>query len=512
MNPVKIRIIVSAVVLILFVFLFLGTEKLSVFLAQMLLPWQFVPALISIITKQEILFVSGFIFIIIATIVFGRVYCSFLCPLGALQDFFIALSGRIGLQRKHYFQKSYSLIRYSILGVTVMTAVLGSLVLLNLLDPFSLFGRTVSSLGEPLIAGINKTATGILKQFDVYLFNKNLHFLPFSVLGITAGLFILILFMSMRYGRLYCNTICPVGALLGLLCRISVFKFVIAYAGCNECRRCEIVCKAGCIDLTNRTIDQSRCVGCFNCLQACPQAAISYRPSLAAADDKDWLPARRAFILSSVAAAGSVLLALNSNVRSLAGISLIKGNQPITPPGSFGVSRFRQTCSACHLCVSICPTKVITPAFAAYGISGFMQPAMDYENSFCDFACNACGEICPTGAIMPLSLEEKKLTQIGVVDLLKDKCIVYAKNQNCGACLEVCPTHALSSIDKNNILYPETDIQYCIGCGACEKACPTDPKSIIVKSNLIHKKAAIYVDRMETLRQKKGPDKSFPFR
>lgn len=511
MNLVKIRIIFSSIVFSLFVLLFLGAEKLSVFLAQILLPLQFVPALISIIVRPEILFVAGFIFIIIISLVLGRVYCSFLCPLGALQDFFIALSRRIGWQHKHNFQKSHNLIRYSILGLTFITALLGSLVLLNLLDPFSLFGRIVSNLGEPLTAVINKASTFILKQFDVYLFNKTLPFLPFSVLGITLGLFILILYMSMRYGRLYCNTICPLGALLGLLSRVSIFKFAIDPANCNECRKCEWVCKASCINSQNATIDQSRCISCFNCLHACSQATISYRPSLIAANDKDWLPARRVFIFGSIAAVGSVLLALNSNVRNFVNNYSAKNSLPITPPGSLSVSRFTQTCSACHLCVSRCPTKVITPTFTAYGITGLMQPKMDYEKSFCDYECNICGKICPTGAIMPLALAEKKLTQLGVADLLKDKCIVYTKNENCGACLEVCPTHTLYSLNKNNILYPETDTQYCIGCGACERACPTNPKSIIVKPNLIHKKAAKYVDRPEAVQQKKREDKSFPF-
>ncbi len=511
MNQVKIRIIVSSFVFILFVLLFLGTEKVSVFLAKILLPLQFVPALISVITKPEVLIVSGFVFIIIVSIVLGRVYCSFLCPLGALQDFFIALSRRIGWQHKYNFQKSHNVIRYSILGLTFITVLLGSLALLNLLDPFSLFGRIISHLGEPLTVGINKAVAGILKYFNIYLFNKNMFFLPFSVLGITAGFFILILFMSMRYGRLYCNTICPVGTLLGLLSRVSVFKFAIDSTNCNECRQCERVCKAGCIYSQNATIDQSRCISCFNCLHACPQKTISYRPSFVAADDKDWLPARRTFIFGSVAAVGSVLLALNSNVRNFFSNYSAKGGLPITPPGSLSVSRFTNTCSACHLCVSICPTKVITPAFAAYGISGFMQPKMDYEKGFCDYECNVCGKVCPTGAIMPIALAEKKLTQLGLADLQKDKCIVYTKNENCGACLEVCPTHTLYSINKNNILYPETDTQYCIGCGACEKACPTDPKSIVVHANPIHKKAAKYIDRPETASQKKGEDKSFPF-
>jgi ferredoxin len=338
-----------------------------------------------------------------------------------------------------------------------------------------------------------------------------MYFLPLSVLLVTTGFFILLIFMSMRYGRLYCNTICPVGTLLGIFSRIAIFKFFLDPANCNECLKCEGVCKAGCIDSKNATIDQSRCISCFNCLRACSQKSTTFRPSRVTANKQDWLPARRAFIFGSVATVGSVFLAMNSNVRDLVNNYSAKRSLPVTPPGSRSVSRFTNTCSACHSCVSTCPTKVITPAFLAYGVTGLMQPKMDYEKGFCDYECNVCGKVCPTGAIVPVTLAEKKLIQLGLADLQKDKCIVYTKKENCGACLEVCPTHTLYSVNKNNILYPETDLQYCIGCGACERACPTDPKSIIVHANQIHKKAAKYIDRQDAIKQKKGEDKSFPF-
>jgi ferredoxin len=212
-----------------------------------------------------------------------------------------------------------------------------------------------------------------------------------------------------------------------------------------------------------------------------------------------------------MAVAGSGLFMFNSGLRNLLGSAHASPSQPITPPGSVGLNHFTQACTACHLCVSACPTKVITPSFLGYGISGLLQPHMNYEKSSCDYECNVCGRVCPTGAILPLPLIEKKFTQIGTVELLKDKCVVYVNKTNCGACGEVCPTHTISFIDKENILYPEVDTQYCIGCGACEKACPTAPKSIVVRPNPVHKKAAKYVRKEIPVRQKKAPDKDFPF-
>jgi ferredoxin len=154
---------------------------------------------------------------------------------------------------------------------------------------------------------------------------------------------------------------------------------------------------------------------------------------------------------------------------------------------------------------------VLTPTFAAFGPSGLLQPKMNYEKSSCDYECNACGRICPTGAILPIGLDEKKLTQIGEAELLKDVCVVFVDHQNCGACGEVCPTHAIRFTDRENILYPEIDKQYCIGCGACQLACPTTPRSIVVHANPVHKKAEKYVHPETPVDQKIPAGQDFPF-
>jgi polyferredoxin len=511
LNLVKIRIVISLLVFTLFLLLFLGGEKLSVFLSSTLLPFQFVPALIRILTKPATLFIFGFVSVFVVTLIFGRVYCSFLCPMGSLQDIFIALSRKIGWRKKHSYQRPLNWLRNSVLGLTIVTAAMGSMSLLNLLDPYSLTGRLITQFALPLFFWIYNTVVSLLTNFNIYLFSKETAYLPLLVWLATFGFFILIMVMSVRYGRLYCNTLCPVGTLLGLISRISLFKFVIDDTSCHECVRCAGVCKAGCIDPQSAMIDQSRCVNCFNCLFACPQSIVSYRPSWRKAKGGTWSPARRGFLIGSVAAGGSALFMLNSNIRNLLSAVPSPKIPPITPPGSVSLAHFTQSCSACHLCVSACPTKVITPSFLDYGIGGLLQPLMNYSKSFCDYECNICGRVCPTGAILPLSLEEKKFTQIGTVDLLKEKCVVYVDKNNCGACGEVCPTHTISFIDKGNILYPETDTQYCIGCGACEKACPTTPKSIVVRPNPVHKKAAKYIAKASPVLQKKAPDKDFPF-
>lgn len=511
MKLAKIRIAVSLLVFILFIFLFLGGETLSECLSNILLPFQLVPALIRILTKPGAIFILGFVSVFIITLIFGRVYCSFLCPLGFLQDIFIALSRKIGWHKKHSYQMPHNWLRYLILCLVIVPAALGSMSLLNLLDPYSLAGRMITHFIQPLFVRIYNAAVNLLTNLDIYLFSKETASLPLSVLLVTCGFFILILILSAFYGRLYCNSLCPVGTLLGLISRVSVFKFVVDRTRCHECVRCEGVCKAGCIDPQTAAIDQSRCVNCFNCLEACSKSVVGYRPSWGKAQDVAWSPARRGFLIGSVAAFASGLIMFNSGIRNFLGTANVSSKPPITPPGSGSVEHFTQTCSACHLCVSICPTKVITPTFLEYGIGGLLQPKMNYTESFCDYECNLCGKVCPTGAILPLALDDKKLTQIGTVDLLKEKCVVFVDKKNCGACGEVCPTHTISFIDKNNILYPEVEAKYCIGCGACEKSCPTMPKSIVVRSNPVHKKAAKYIAKILPVLQKKAQDHDFPF-
>lgn len=511
MNPVRLRIAVSLFIFTLFLLLFCGPEKISVFLSQTLLPFQFVPALIRIITEPAAIFIAGFVLIILMTAIFGRVYCSFLCPLGALQDFFIALSKKSGWRKTHSFQKPLNVLRYTLLGLTIITAALGSMTLLNLLDPYSLAGRLITQFVLPLFILIYNAAVSLMKFFDIYLFSKDtVHLTIYSIL-INSGLLVLILILSFRYGRLYCNSLCPVGTFLGLISNVSLFRFVIEKAGCSGCANCETVCKAGCIDTQNAVIDQSRCVTCFNCVSACPQSVVSYRSSIKNTEGEKWSPLRRGFLIGSVAASTYVLSLGSSGIRNILHTTQASSAPPVTPPGSVGLDHFTNSCTACHLCVSACPTRVLTPSFLEYGAAGLLQPKMNYPESYCEYECTICGKVCPTGAIEPLSVDEKKITQIGVVDLLKDKCVVYVNHQNCGACVEVCPTKTITFTDKDNILYPDVDNKYCIGCGACSKACPTTPKSIVVNANPVHKKAVKQAGGGVGIKQKDATPKDFPF-
>jgi len=508
---IKTRIVFSTFIFTLFILLFFSGEKTASLLSPVLLSFQFVPALLKVISNPGILVITGLIFLLVITLLFGRVYCSFLCPLGVMQDFSIALSRRFGWLKNHSFQKPLGWLRYSILTLTIALALFGSFVLVNLLDPYSLTGRIINHVLEPAFVWLYNTAIEIPKFFNIYLFQKETAYIPLFALVITLLFFLGILFASARYGRLYCNTVCPVGSLLGLISRFSIFKFTLDENHCTQCLRCETVCKAGCINPNEKTIDMTRCVACFNCVAACPQPAIKYQYASSFKTQNKWSAQRRGFIIGSAAAVFSVLLVFNDRMR--AAIAATRRNQkpPVTPPGAIRLRRFTHSCSACHLCVSACPTKVLTPSFFEYGAAGLMQPLMDFEKSFCDYECNACGKVCPTGAIQPLPLEVKKLVQIGKAEIFEEICVVYVDHNNCGACGEVCPTHAISFIDKKNILYPKVDTEYCIGCGACQLVCPTTPKSIVVHALDVHEQAVKYVHTPKPATREQIPGTDFPF-
>jgi ferredoxin len=507
---IKTRRILSFAIFILFVLLFAGAEKMSAVLSGILPPLQFVPALLRTLTRPDVVFLAGLAFILLITMLFGRVYCSFLCPLGTLQDLLMAGSKRLGLRPAPSYAKPLNVLRYGLLALTAATALFGSLSLVILLDPYSLTGRMLTHFLQPLAAHAYNLFILVLKPFDLYLHPKQTTFIPLAVGAATGGFVLLVSVLAIRHGRLYCNTICPVGTLLGLLSRSSVFHFALHPKTCLACRRCESACKAACIDPQNAAVDMSRCVGCFNCLDACSSGVIRYQKRQRQPKTSRWSPSRRRLILAGIAAA-SGFWALNANLRECFSARDAGANPAVTPPGSISAQRFSQACTACSLCVSACPTRVLTPTLTAFGLSGPLQPKMNYEKSYCDYECDVCGRVCPTGAILPIGLEEKKLTQIGEAELLKDICVVYVDDRNCGACGEVCPTHAIRFTEKETILYPEIDRQYCIGCGACQLACPTTPRSIVVHARPEHKKAQKYIHPETSGESRTSSDQDFPF-
>ncbi|PKP23451.1 MAG: hypothetical protein CVU06_08185 [Bacteroidetes bacterium HGW-Bacteroidetes-22] len=384
----------------------------------------------------------------------------------------------------------------------VVMALVGIMVPVVLTDPFSIFGRMMTHLAHPMVTGLNNLFSGWLSQADVFWLK------PRTTTGFHAGAFLtglsltlIVGVMAFRSGRLWCNTVCPAGTLLGLISRTALWRINLDKAKCTSCGLCSSVCKAQCIDVKERKVDFDRCVGCMNCLNTCRQGGVKY----------EWLPKQPAPGSTKTPAMGegrrttlkafallAVTVAMTKIKAATDVFSLKKAVKPnnrshfVSPPGSLGIDRFNDVCTACHLCVSACPTRVLQPSFTEYGLKGFLQPFMDYHSNFCNFECTRCGEVCPTGAITALLPEVKKRVQTGIAHFVKENCVVNTDETSCGACSEHCPTKAVHMVEyKPGLLIPEVNDSICVGCGACEYACPTLPnRAIFVDGNLVHKVAS----------------------
>lgn len=501
----RIRIVFSTLIFIYFVLVFIDFKSLipSKYI-NVLVFLQFIPSILKFSDLKTIA-ACGFLIVLFLTLITGRTYCSFLCPLGIGQDLNSRFGGRIKKKFRRYgFKKPFTILRYSLLAATLIVTMVWGIYMITLLDPYSIFGRLMTYFVKPVAILINNYASGILGKFDVYtLSNIPVKGFPLILYAIPAAFFLLVGGLSLAKGRLYCNMICPVGTFLGLISKISLFRIKFDEKACTRCGRCAIRCKSSCIDFLSHDIDLSRCVSCFNCIHTCNDNAISYglvefrkkKEAVEKAEEKVQEPdeSRRKVIV------GSLLL-----LFGLSGISkgqektapkpkkesTVKENRtcPVCPPGGLNIDEFNKECIACSLCINACPNGVLQPSYKEYGIAGMMQPVMDYHKSFCTYNCTKCTEICPTSALHPLVLEAKKLTQIGKAQFIKDNCIVKTENTACGACSESCPTKACHMIAyKGNLVIPEVDEDICVGCGHCEFACPASPyKAIFVDGNRIH--------------------------
>lgn len=435
------------------------------------------------------------------TLVCGRVYCSVICPLGVFQDIVSWLSGK-RKRKKNRFRYSPALtwLRYGVLGVFIVALIAGVHSFVALLAPYSSYGRIASSFFAPVYQWANNGLAYLAERADSYAFYETEVWLKSLPTLIIAGVtLIVIIVLAARNGRTYCNTICPVGTVLGLLSKYSLLKPVIDTTKCNGCGLCARNCKASCIDSKAHKIDYTRCVACMDCIGKCHKHAISYTRRSAVAQptatQKPTDESRRNFLsLSALFATTAALKAQEKTVDG--GLATIEDKKiperatHITPPGSISARHFAQHCTACQLCVSVCPTHVLRPST---DLLKLMQPESSYERGYCRPECTKCSDVCPAGAIRPISVEEKSSTQIGHAVWVKDNCVCLTDGVNCGNCARHCPAGAILMIpsDPDNaesVKIPAVNVERCIGCGACENLCPARPFS------------AIYVEGHETHR------------
>lgn len=461
---------------------------------------QFLPALLA-------LNVGVVAALVLLTLLFGRVYCSVICPLGIMQDGISWLAEK-GKKNRFRYSPALSWLRYGVLAVFVVALVAGAGQLVALLAPYSAYGRIVSNLLAPFWQWGNNLLAYFAERADSYAFYPvDVWMKGFSTFAIAAVTFIALIILAWRNGRTYCNTICPVGTLLGFVARYSWLKPVIDTDKCIDCNRCARNCKAACINIKEHRIDYSRCVSCMNCIGKCPKDAIHYThpsgkkplpvetPSNVSAEKQEAANSRRRFLaIGATFATSAALKAQEKKVDG--GLAVIEDKKiparstPITPPGSDSLRNFAQHCTACQLCVSACPNQVLRPSS---GLSTLMQPEMSFERGYCRWECTRCSEICPTGAINLITKEEKSATQLGHAVWIKENCVPLTDEVDCGNCARHCPAGAILMVPSDPDMsdspkIPVINTERCIGCGACENLCPSRPFSAIyVEGHEMHR-------------------------
>lgn len=492
----KIRIALSVLLFALITFYFLDFADLLPNSFHVVAHLQFIPALLS-------LSVGLLVFLVILTLLFGRVYCSTICPMGVYQDIVRCVALFFSKKRKRYpFSPAKNILRWSVVALTAIAYVCGFTVVLALLDPYSAYGRMVVNVFKPVYMAGNNLLESLFARFDNYTFYQvDASILDLSSLIIAGVTAIVIGYLAWRHGRTWCNTLCPVGTVLGLLSKFALFKVRIDMSKCNSCGACGTKCKASCIHSSEHAIDYSRCVGCFDCLETCNKKALVYRLPFASAKQES-NASRRRFLLTGLATATvapQIWAQAKAAAAALGGKKAFQTEHPITPPGSVSREHFESQCTSCHLCVSKCPSHVLKPAFMEYGLGGMMQPTVNFDKGFCNFDCTVCGDICPNGAIRPLTLEQKHLTQMGYVVFIEENCIVYTDGTSCGACSEHCPTQAIAMVPyKDGLTIPHVNTDICVGCGGCEYVCPARPfRAVHIEGNPIQKEAKPFTEKKE---------------
>ena len=486
----KIRTILAAVILVLITLLFLDfTGTLHCWLGW-LAKIQFLPAVMAL---NVIVVVA----LVLLTLVFGRIYCSVICPLGIFQDVLARFHRK---KNKYSYSAELKWLRYPMLMVFVIAGVSGVGSLFQLLAPYSAYGRIATMIFQPIWKFGNNLLAMVAEHYESYAFYSVDTWMRSLPVFIIAAVTLVVLFvLAWRGGRTYCNTICPVGTILSFFARFSWLKIRFDEDKCKNCSLCSKNCKAACIDFKTHTVDYSRCVVCGNCIDSCKFGALKYTgragqtPKIGEAGNID--TSKRSFLLASALVTTAAMAQKKEKLMD-GGLADIEDKVaperqiPLAPPGSLSLRNFATHCTGCQLCVSECPNQVLRPSS---DLMHLMLPLMSYEHGYCRPECTRCSEVCPAGAIKKVDKPEKSSIQIGHAVWIKKNCVVLTDEVECGNCARHCPSGAIEMVpldpdNEESPMVPAINEAACIGCGACEYVCPSRPFSAIyVEGHEVHK-------------------------
>ena len=488
----NVRIALAVTMFLLVNLLFLGIGWGATLHIAWVAKIQFLPALLAL--NYGVLAV-----LIILTLIFGRLYCSIICPLGVMQDVF-GFFGKKARKNRYSHSPEKRWLRYTVFAVFAVCLILGFAPVTTLLAPYSAYGRIVNSLFRPLYDLLGNGLAALEGKYmpDSYVFDSVQLWMRSVTTFVIAFLTLIILgILAWRNGRTYCNTVCPVGTMLSFFSRFSLLRMQFNHDKCKRCMLCEKNCKASAIDVKAGTVDYSRCVVCGECEKVCKHDAMNYKPVVV--KDRDHFHEdkpdmnKRAFITGAAVAVGTAAMA-ETKIKVDGGLAVIEDKvaphreTPVTPPGSVSAYNMNRHCTACQLCVSACPNNVLRPSSDPMRL---MQPELSFERGYCRPECTHCSHVCPTGAIQKISREQKTAIHIGHAVWLEPNCIPGTNGDSCGLCAKHCPVWAIAMDDREIngriVSVPVVDADKCIGCGKCENLCPARPFSaIIVEGNTMH--------------------------
>jgi polyferredoxin len=489
-----IRKVVQILILVLFLIFFVGSHagRISGSLASIPLRLDPLIALTHMLASREVLAGSSLALISLGiTLLAGRAWCGWLCPLGTLLDLF---SLRRWRQRKWNPPESLRQIKYVLLLLILFAALFTNLTLL-ILDPLTLLTRTLTVSVWPVLDRLVTALETALYQvpflrttistFDQWvrpgLFSQILH--PYQGAFLFSAIFLVLLGLNLLAERFWCRYLCPLGGMLGLLSKVAILRREVS-AECTSCDLCTESCPTGTIDPSNGyQSDPGECTMCMECLYGCQFGSTTFSPHYGIAQWQEYDPKRRQALMTfGAAAAGAALLKVD-----FAG----DRHRPhlLRPPGVIE-EELLSTCVRCGQCIRTCPSGALQPALTEAGIEGMWTPVLVPRMGYCDYSCNACGLSCPVQAIPPLNLEQKRVQVMGKASVDRNRCLAWAEDTPCIVCEEMCPlpekaivleeVEVLDALDRRIFLQrPKVVADRCIGCGICEFKCPVQGEAAI---------------------------------
>lgn len=442
-----------------------------------------------------------------ATLLIGRFFCGYVCPMGVSIDFldilFFRKEKRSGLKNENSFRK----VKFFLL-ILFLTAAPAGLSLAFLMDPMALLTRFYTFFIYPLTTTLINLFLDLLRpllQAIGWVRLSHLHYFQsvFYMTTITLLIFGGIIFLNRFAKRFWCRYLCPLGALLSLISPLGLFKRRVSEE-CNQCLKCQKACPMGAVAEDPTKTHLPECIQCRTCAKVCPQNAVTFSPSFSLGGEYSKIDfSRRGFLYSLIGGFGVGFLATQTP------FTLRQGKfQLIRPPGAIPEEEFLRTCIRCGECMKSCLTNTLQPCFWESGFSGLWTPKMDLRLAPCDQNCNVCGKVCPTQAIRSLPLEERTHARVGTAVLRKELCLVWAQNKLCLICDEICPYNAIVFRPVEGYRRPFVVASKCNGCGFCEQRCPVKGESaiVVIPEGEIRLKEGSYVKEAKRLQLEFKPD------